>query len=182
MMSVLLLTFTVSTGFVSNGYPKAYAAADFPTSDLGTKIRESINGIKELFPASPSEFSIVKIMLSGFPHQTGDSITNVGLTPSPCRVHNDITCTGFSHIMIPGIGDGQLHAVLIILQHLRSPGPEPHLLSALIYGIISVACLSVPPPCSLPVVIHISFAEQTYVTRTIDIPGIGSGQATVQVL
>ena len=34
MMSVLLLTFTVSTGFVSNGYQKAYAAAEFPTSDI----------------------------------------------------------------------------------------------------------------------------------------------------
>jgi S1-C subfamily serine protease len=33
MMSVLLLTFTVSTGFLSNGYQKAYAAAEFPTSD-----------------------------------------------------------------------------------------------------------------------------------------------------
>ena len=41
MMSVLLLTFTVSSGFVSNGYHKAYARGDLDA--LGTKIRESIN-------------------------------------------------------------------------------------------------------------------------------------------
>jgi hypothetical protein len=40
MMSVLL-TFTVSSGFVSNGYHKAYARVDL--DPLGTKIRESIN-------------------------------------------------------------------------------------------------------------------------------------------
>ena len=41
MMLVLLLTFTVSSGFVSNGYQKAYARGDLDA--LGTKIRESIN-------------------------------------------------------------------------------------------------------------------------------------------
>jgi hypothetical protein len=158
MMLVLVLTFTASTSFVSNGYQKVYGAADFSTS--------------------PSEFSIVKITLSGFPGQTGDSVTNVGLTPSPCRVHNDITCTGFSHIVIPGIGEGSTSVLVIPSKH---DDGQTHLLRALIYGIISVACLSVPPPCSLPVVVHISFADQTSVTRTIDIPGIGSGQATVEI-
>jgi hypothetical protein len=158
MMLILVLTFTASTSFVSNGYRKVYGAADFSTS--------------------PSEFSIVKITLSGFPGQTGDSVTNVGLTPSPCRVHNDITCTGFSHIVIPGIGQGSTSVLVIPSKH---DDGQPHLLRALIYGIISVACLSVPPPCSLPVVVHISFADQTSVTRTIDIPGIGSGQATVEI-
>jgi hypothetical protein len=41
MMSVLVLTLTVSSGFVSNGYHKAYARVDL--DPLGTKIRESIN-------------------------------------------------------------------------------------------------------------------------------------------
>jgi hypothetical protein len=41
MMSVLLLTFTVSSGFVSNAYHKAYARGNLDA--LGTKIRESIN-------------------------------------------------------------------------------------------------------------------------------------------
>jgi hypothetical protein len=41
MMSVLLLTFTVSSGFVSNGYHKAYARGNLDA--LGRKIRESIN-------------------------------------------------------------------------------------------------------------------------------------------
>jgi hypothetical protein len=41
MTSVLLLTFTVSSGFVSNGYHKAYARGNLDA--LGTKIRESIN-------------------------------------------------------------------------------------------------------------------------------------------
>jgi hypothetical protein len=41
MMSVLLLTFTVSSGFVSNGYHKGYARGNLDA--LGTKIRESIN-------------------------------------------------------------------------------------------------------------------------------------------
>lgn len=158
MMVVLVLTFTASTSFVFNGYQKAYGAADLFTS--------------------PSEFSIVKITLSGFPGQTGDSVTNVGLTPSPCRVQNDITCTGFSHIVIPGIGEGSTSVLVIPSKH---DDGQTHLLRALIYGIISVACLSVPPPCILPVVFHISFADQTSVTRTIDIPGIGSGQAMVEV-
>ena len=71
MMSVLLLTFTVSTGFVSN----AYAAADFPTSDLlSPKIREWINNQmrEDLFTPSSSSGPIqqiqsVKLTLSGFP-------------------------------------------------------------------------------------------------------------------
>jgi hypothetical protein len=43
MMSVLLLTFTVSSGFVPNGYHKAYARGDLDA--LGAKIRESINNL-----------------------------------------------------------------------------------------------------------------------------------------
>jgi hypothetical protein len=44
MTLVLLLTIT-TTGFVSNGYQKAYAAAELPTSDIGTKIREWTNNL-----------------------------------------------------------------------------------------------------------------------------------------
>jgi hypothetical protein len=45
-------------------------------------------------------------MLSGIPSQNGESVTD--LTPSPCSTQSDITCTGSSEIVIPGIGVGHL--------------------------------------------------------------------------
>ena len=95
MMSVLLLTFTVSTDFVS----RAYAAADFPTSDSGTKIRESINN--QIIALGPLIAS-VQIVFCCFPGQTGDSVTVVGTMCS--RETGD--CSGSSNILIPGIGEG----------------------------------------------------------------------------
>ena len=75
MVSALLLT-----SFVTN----VYAAEDFPTSDLG--VPSSVVGASE-------EFHEVKITLSGFPNQTGESVTDLDLTPSPCSTQ--LTCTGF---------------------------------------------------------------------------------------
>ena len=53
------------TSFVTN----VYAAEDFPT------------------------YNEVKITVSGIPGQTGESVTDVDLTPSPCSAQNDTTCT-----------------------------------------------------------------------------------------
>jgi hypothetical protein len=175
MMSVLLLTFTVSTGFVSNTYQKAYAAEDFPTSDLSPKIREWINNQmrEDLFtpssspvPMSSQEVQSITLTLSGFPRQTGESVTNIDLRPSPCRVDNDITCNGFSNIMIPGIGELSASALVIpIPGHSGQPQTMPIVL--LVIGVLLVFLPSLP-----------IFGPHT---RTIYIPGIGSGQATVQL-
>lgn len=98
MISVLLLT--MATGFVSTGHQKVYAASDFPTSDLGTKISPS-----------SSPISSAKLTLSGFPGQTGDSVTSIGLS---CHAHGifGVTCTGSSNIVIPGIGGGGATATI----------------------------------------------------------------------
>jgi hypothetical protein len=108
LISVLLLTMA-STGFVSKGYQKVYAAADFPTSNLGTKIRESINNLirPELSPVSPvaglPKF-IITLTLSGFRGQTGPSVTSIGLE---CVAGEKLLyCSGNSNIVIPGIGKG----------------------------------------------------------------------------
>ena len=77
MVSVLLLT-----SFVT----KVYAAEDFPTSDLG--VSASVLG-------ASGEFNEVKVTVSGIPGQTGESVTDVDLTPSPCSTQNDITCLVF---------------------------------------------------------------------------------------
>jgi hypothetical protein len=108
MVSVLLLT-----SFVTN----VYAAEDFPTSDLGLPS----SGV-----GASGEFNEVKITLSGFPGQTGGSVTDVDLTPSPCSTQNDITCTGLakvhrSHIAIPGFGEG--HLLIILNNHRHENGP-----------------------------------------------------------
>ena len=115
MMSVLLLTFTASTSVVSNGYQKVYGAADFPTPDLATKIRESINNQirEELFPPSSSADprQAVEITLSGFPHQTGESVTKYVLD---CHSFSLGTgCRGSSNIVIPGIGEGSVYVDVV---------------------------------------------------------------------
>lgn len=95
MISVLLLTFTVSTAFAST----SYAAADFPTSALGTQIRELINNqIK-----APSVQITMGDLHNFFPGQNGDSVTTVH---SMC---SELTgdCFGSKNILIPGIGEGK---------------------------------------------------------------------------
>lgn len=90
--------------------------------------------------------------------------TNIGLRPSPCHLQNDITCNGFSHIVIPGIGEADTRLLVL---------PFFLLVFTLVVYELTVQ--------AFPIVHVILFADQTSVTRTIDIPGIGSGQATVQV-
>jgi hypothetical protein len=115
MVSVLLLT-----SFVTNVY-----AAE--TQDLGV---------------SPSgEFNEVKITVSGIPGQTGESVTDVDLAPSPCSTQNDITCTGSSHIAIPGIGEGNL---IVILHSHKVNENEPPVIQATVLFLISAALLFIP--------------------------------------
>jgi len=94
----------------------------------------------ELLMLSSCSVRVVKITLSGFPGQTCESVTNVGLTPSP--VQNEIKRTGFSRIVIPGIGDGGT-SVLVIPS--KRDDTQSHLLHGLVFSIISVL-----PPFSLP--------------------------------
>jgi hypothetical protein len=74
-------------------------ATDFPSPTLATQIRESINYQirEELSSPSPSS---VEISLRGFPHQTGESVTNLRCV--------DSFCNGQSSVAIAGIGDGHV--------------------------------------------------------------------------
>jgi hypothetical protein len=195
-MSVLLLTFTVSTGFVSNTYQKAYAADDFPTSDLSPKIREWINNqIREDLFAPSSSISSIKITLSGFPHQTSESVTNVGLRCSPLTVARNV-CVGADNIVIPGIGKVNASVFSIIYHFQGRQDGEHRILSAIIYGTITVGLLSIPILLAAAAaaffeggsfehfdgtIINTIISGNGAVTRTIYIPGIGPGQATVQL-
>jgi hypothetical protein len=111
MMRVLTCLGMVSVLLLTSFVTNVYAAEDFPT------------------------YNEVKITVSGIPGQTSESVTDVDLTPSPCSAQNEITCTGFSDIAIPGIGDGHL---LVILHNHKAQGPEHHVLSAAILVIVAV--------------------------------------------
>jgi hypothetical protein len=143
MMSVLLLI-TAPTGLISNGYQKVY-------------------GVK---------FSVLKMTLSGLPHQTSESVTNIGLpgcvqTPGS----NTIGCHSSSNVVIPGIGEGRVNATFdaILQQQIVSvvvviSGLPGQTVPSLIQS--TGGCPSCPP---------------FHVTDRINIQGIGRGQATVQV-
>jgi hypothetical protein len=74
-------------------------ATDVPSPTMATKIRDSINYQIRKELSSPSSSS-VKISLRGFPHQTGESVTNLRCVDSFCH--------GLSNIAIAGIGEGHL--------------------------------------------------------------------------
>jgi hypothetical protein len=158
MVSVLLLT-----SFVTN----VYAAAGFPTSDLG--VSPSVVG-------ASGEFNEVKITVSGIPGQTGESVTDVDLTPSPCSIQNDITCTGFSDIAIPGIGEGH---VLLTLHYHKATATHPPVLQAVALFIIAVGLVFIPSVFTSTG--ETLFANGT-ITAPVSVPGIGTGQATIQPL
>jgi hypothetical protein len=162
MISVLLLTMA-STGFVSNGYQKVYGASDFPTSDLGTKIRESINNLirDELIPSS-GPFSSMKITISDFTSQTGPSVTNIGLTCFPGG------CSGSSDMVIPGRGEGTARGGVYLSFHFISPQIE-----------IGRVTFTGFPHQTFPGVILL-FSKTTKVPF-FGIPGVGFGQALVQL-
>jgi hypothetical protein len=155
MVSLLLLT-----SFVS----KVYAAEDFPTSDLG--VSPSVVG-------ASGEFNEVKITVSGIPGQTGESVTDVDLTPSPCSTLSDITCTGFSDIEIPGIGVGHL---LVIFHNHKATATHPPFLQGVILLFISAALLFIPTVFSSTG--GTLFGEGV----VVPIPGFGPGQYTIQPL
>jgi hypothetical protein len=155
MVSVLLLTC-----FVTN----VYAAEDFPTSDLG--LSPSVVG-------ASGEFNGVEITLSGFPGQTGESVTDVDLTPSPCSTQSDITCTGFSDIAIPGIGVGHL---IVIFHNHKATATHPTYLQGVILLFIGAALVFIP-----------SVFTSTGATLfgggvVVPIPGFGTAQYTIQPL
>jgi len=159
MASILLLT-----SFVS----KVYAAEDFPTSDLGLPSSEV---------RASGEFNEVMITLSDFPGQTGESVTVVDLTPSPCSTQNDVTCTGFSDIVIPGIGVG--HLVVSLHNHKTNPTHPPGLGQAVILLFISAALLFIPSIFSST---GVSLFSGEPVTGPMTIPTVGTGQVTIQLL
>jgi hypothetical protein len=109
----------------------------------------------------------------GIPGQTGESVTDVDLTPSPCSTQNDITCTGFSDIAIPGIGEGHL---LVILHNHKVQGTEHFVLQATILFIIAVGLALEPSFKTISTII----GDMTFVPITI--PDIGTGQVTIQLL
>ena len=86
-------------------------------------------------------YNKVEITVSGIPGQTGKSVTDVNLTPSPCSAQNNATCTGFSNITIPGIGDG--HLLVIFKNHKANPNQVP-ILTPVILIIISAGLLLLP--------------------------------------
>ena len=167
LISVLLLITTLA-GFILDGYQKVYAIANVPTSDLATKIRDSTNAkIRELVPPSHvgGSSSIVELTLTDFPRQTSESFTRIELRPSCIPLLEESTsCTGFSKIVIPGIGTGLVFV---------SGGAQPYIFSLH----ITVEDL---PGQTEP--FFISLTNQDHLTRMINIPGIGSGRVTVQLL
>lgn len=158
MASVLLLT-----SFVT----KVYAAEDFPTSGLGLPS----SGV-----GASGEFNEVMITLSGFPGQTGESVTVVDLTPSPCSVQNDSICTGSSDITIPGIGGG--HLILSLHNHKANP-TQTHIITPVILLFLSAALLFIP---SVFTSTGKTLFEDGSLTGTMTIPTIGTGQVTIQLL
>jgi hypothetical protein len=172
MISVLLLTFTAAAGFVSNGYQKVYGAADFPTSDSGTQIREWINNQirDELSPPSAAVGSItsVKITLSNFPHQIISSVTNVDLT---CRIIVDQDrCSGDNITGISGLGHG-IASVTTITFTEGNPTMKT-IVHVRIQGLHGQTDDSVA---------HYQLEPGGSAFLFIDIPGIGVGLETVQL-
>jgi len=145
MVSVLLLT-----GFVTNVY-----AAE--TLELGV----------------PSSVVGAQITVSGIPGQTGESVTDVDLTPSPCSIQNDITCTGFKDVAIPGIGEGHL---LIILHNHKATATHPAFITPVMLFIISTSLVFLPTILS-PSGITMFGANATAPMTT----PVGTGQVTIQL-
>jgi hypothetical protein len=137
------------TSFVTN----VYAAEDFPT------------------------YNEVKITVSGIPGQTGESVTDVDLTPSPCSAQNNATCTGFSDITIPGIGVG--HLLVIFHNHKATPTQAP-ILTPVIYLFIAAALLFLPTVLSATGGTMFGDETEPQTTAPITTP-VGTGQVTVQL-
>jgi hypothetical protein len=119
---------------------------------INNQVREELSPL-----SSPTtSVSVVKITLSGFPHQTGESVTNVEL------VCVDVGgCSGMPTIIeIPGIGKDSSDVVVLF----HPSGPE-----------IYVTIKDLPGQTGPSVT---DFTAGGGSTKTIDMPGIGSGHET----
>jgi hypothetical protein len=136
-------------------------ATDVPTPILATKIRDSINYQIRKELSSPSSLS-VKISLRGFPHQTGESVTNLRCI--------DSLCPGLSNIAIAGIGEGHLSVDAITTFIQWSP--------RLSFFAFQITIGGVPGQTS----ITSAFFEgpSLPLTSPVFINGIGTGEETVQ--
>jgi hypothetical protein len=137
------------TSFVTN----VYAAEEFPT------------------------YSEAKITVSGIPGQTGESVTEVDLTPSPCSAQNDATCTGFSDITIPGIGDGNL---LVIFHNHKATATQPPVLEPVILIFIATSLLFIPSLLSSTGATIFADSSEPQGVAPITTP-VGTGQVTTQL-
>lgn len=123
-----------------------------------------------MFP--PSSDFVSRIALRGLPHQTTESVTIVDLScsfkhPTPEHPVFETDCSGNSSIVIPGIGQGRVN-VLTHTEYFVRP-----VIIASGFGRVSINGL---PGQTSPSLILLSGQE---FTGTVDIHGIGSGQATV---
>jgi hypothetical protein len=143
----------VSVLLLTSFVTKVYAAEDFPT------------------------YNEVKITVSGIPGQTGESVTDVDLTPSPCSAQNNATCTGFSDITIPGIGVGHL---LVIFHNHKATPTHPPILEPVILLFISAALLFLPTILSISGITMFGDEQEPQATAPITTP-VGTGQVTIQL-
>jgi hypothetical protein len=153
MMRVLTCLCMVSVLLLTSFVTKVYAAEDFPT------------------------YNEVKITVSGIPGQTGESVTDVDLTPSPCSAQNNATCTGFSDITIPGIGVGHL---LVIFHNHKATPTHPPILEPVILLFISAALLFLPTILSISGITMFGDEQEPQATAPITTP-VGTGQVTIQL-
>ncbi|MGB6594340.1 MAG: hypothetical protein WBE68_22815, partial [Candidatus Nitrosopolaris sp.] len=139
-------------------------ATDFPTPTLATKIRESINNLirEELSPLSSPSSSSVKITLRGFPHQTGESVTNLRCVDSFCH--------GQSSIAIAGIGEGHVSVEAIITFIPWPPKSPIFAFQVTIDGL----------PGQTGTALAFFEGQSLPLTSPVFIGGIGTGQETVQ--
>jgi hypothetical protein len=137
------------TSFVTN----VYAAEDFPT------------------------YNEVKITVSGIPGQTGESVTEIDLTPSPCSAQNDATCTGFSEITIPGIGAGH---ILVIFHNHKATVTHPPVLLPVCLFILSADLVFLPSVLVSTGATLFGNETEPQTTASITTP-VGTGQVTIQL-
>ena len=136
-------------------------ATDVPSPTMATKIRDSINYQIRKELSSPSSLS-VKISLRGFPHQTGESVTNLRCIDSLCH--------GLSNIAIAGIGEGHLSVDAITTFIQWSP--------RLSFFAFQITIGGVPGQTSIS---SAFFEGQSLpLTSPVFINGIGTGEETVQ--
>jgi hypothetical protein len=122
-------------------------------------------------------YNEVKITVSGIPGQTGESVTDVDLIPSPCSAQNNPTCTGFSDITIPGIGEGHL---LVIFHNHKATATHPPVLEPVILIFIAASLLFLPTLLTSTGFSLYGDSPTPQATAPITTP-VGTGQVTIQL-